>query len=127
MMPELPPRRPLEWVGSSLDDLRAFPSPVRLEMGFALHLAQIGEKADSAKPLHGFGSAGVLEIVSDYRGDTYRGVYTVWLSGVIYVLHAFQKKSKRGRETPKADIELIGRRLRLAEDHYQRNYGGMDP
>lgn len=127
MTPEMPPRRPLEWVGSSRDDLRGFPLPVRQEMGFALHLAQIGEKADSAKPLRGFGGAGVLEIVSNYDGDTFRAVYTVRLSSVVYVLHAFQKKSKRGSATPKAELDLVRRRLHAAEDHYQRNYEGKNP
>ena len=122
----MPTRKPLEWVGTSKDDLSAFPLPVRQEMGFALHLAQMGEKAARAKPLRGFGGAGVLEIVADYYGDTFRGVYTVRLPGVIYVLHAFQKKSKRGSATPTAEIDLVSRRLRAAEDHYQWNYGGMN-
>ncbi len=111
--------KPLYWVGSSLRDLRGFPSAVRRVMGQALHDAQHGEKHPGARPLKGFGGAGVLEIVEDDDGDTYRAVYTVKLAGVVYVLHAFQKKSKRGRETPKKDIDLIERRLREARVHHR--------
>lgn len=115
-------RKPLEWVGSSRADLAAFPSPVRKEMGHALQLAQTGEKAPHAKPLRGFGGAGVLEVVEHHAGDTYRAVYTVKFSEAVYVLHAFQKKSMRGRETPKHDIDLIKQRLRTAgEMHRQRH------
>jgi phage-related protein len=85
-------------------------------MGFALYEAQCGLKPTAAKPLKGFGGAGVLEVVSDYQSDTYRAVYTVRLEERVYVLHAFQKKSKKGIATPKADIELIKRRLRQAEE-----------
>lgn len=84
-------------------------------MGYALFVAQQGGKHANAKPLRGYGGAGVIEIVSDHQGDTFRTVYTVRLAGVVYVLHAFQKKSKTGRETPKTEIELIDRRLREAE------------
>ena len=111
-----PPVKPLVWVGSSLKDRREFPDEVKDEMGFALYEAQYGHKPAAAKPLKGFGGAGVLEIVSDYQSDTYRTVYTVRLEERIYVLHAFQKKSKKGIATPKADIELIKRRLRQAEE-----------
>ncbi|HET6977507.1 MAG TPA: type II toxin-antitoxin system RelE/ParE family toxin [Pyrinomonadaceae bacterium] len=99
-------------------DLKAFPAEVKEVMGYALYQAQLGLKASSAKPLHGFGSASILEIFEDYQTDTYRAVYTVKFSGVIYVLHAFQKKSKKGGVTPKADMELIKRRLRAAQEHY---------
>jgi len=109
-----PEAKPLKWIGSSKDDLIEFPDFVRKEMGHALYLAQIGMKAPKAKPLRGFGGAGVLEIVGDHDGDTYRAVYTVKFHGIIFVLHAFQKKSKRGIQTPKADIELIKRRLKSA-------------
>ena len=85
-------------------------------MGFALYEAQCGLKPTAAKPLKGFGGAGVLEVVSDYQSDTYRAVYTVRLEDRVYVLHAFQKKSKKGIATPKAEIELIKRRLRQAEE-----------
>jgi phage-related protein len=86
-------------------------------MGYALYVAQLGDKHRDAKPLRGVGGAGVLEIVSDHQGDTFRCVYTVRIAGSVYVLHAFQKKSKSGRETPKAEIDLIKRRLRDAENH----------
>ena len=86
-------------------------------MGYALYVAQLGDKHRDAKPLRGFGGAGVLEIVSDHQGDTFRCVYTVRIGTSVYVLHAFQKKSKSGRETPKTEIDLIRRRLRDAENH----------
>ena len=108
--------KPLVWVGSSLRDLRDFPDDVKDEMGFALYEAQCGLKPTAAKPLRGFGGAGVLEIVSDYQSDTFRAVYTVRLGERVYVLHAFQKKSKKGIATPKSDLELIKRRLRQAEE-----------
>ena len=111
-----PPVKPLVWVGSSLKNLREFPDDVKDEMGFALYEAQCGLKPAAAKPLKGFGGAGVLEIVSDYQSDTYRAVYTVRLEERLYVLHAFQKKSKKGIATPKAEVELIKRRLRQAVD-----------
>ena len=112
--------KPVRWIGSSRDDLRAFPEPVRLRVGAALWEAQIGSKAGWAKPLKGFGGAGVLEVVDDHDGDTYRAVYTVRFAGVVYVLHAFQKKSKHGIATPKHEIALIEQRLeRAREDHEQ--------
>ena len=86
---------------------------------YALHLAQIGAKHEDAKPLKGFGGAGVLEIVSDHVGDTYRAVYTVKFATAIYVLHAFQKKSKTGSKTPVTDLELIARRLKVAQADYK--------
>lgn len=88
-------------------------------MGYALYQAQLGFKASSAKPLRGFGDAGVLEILEDHHTDTYRAVYTVRFSELIYVLHAFQKKSKRDIATPRRHIDLIRRRLRTAEEHYR--------
>lgn len=87
--------------------------------GFALHLAQIGQKHVDAKPLRGFGGASVLEVVEDHAGDTFRGVYTVQFKGAVYVLHAFQKKSKTGIKATKRDIELIRDRLKRAEEHYE--------
>lgn len=91
-------------------------------MGFALYQAQIGRMHGSAKPLKGFGGAGVVEIVEDHQGDTYRAVYTVKFNSAIYVLHAFQKKSKKGIKTPQDDIELVKRRLKAAEaDHKSRS------
>jgi phage-related protein len=103
--------KPVYWVGSSMDDLRSLPEEVQSDIGHALYLAQRGGKHPHAKPLKGFGGASVLEVVEDYDGDTYRAVYTVKLSNAIYVLHVFQKKSKRGIATPQADIDLIKRRL----------------
>jgi phage-related protein len=97
-------QKPLEWVRSSRDDLKGLPEDVQDEVGYALYLAQIGEKHPNAKPLKGFKGAGVLEVVDNYDGDTYRAVYTVRFAGVIYVLHAFQKKSKKGIATPPADM-----------------------
>ncbi|NJL60557.1 MAG: addiction module toxin RelE [Methylacidiphilales bacterium] len=114
--------KPVEWVGSSLDDLEEFPEEVQQVMGYALYLAQCGDKHDSAKPLKGFKGAGVLEIVEDFDSDTYRAVYTVKLADIVYVLHAFQKKSKHGISTPKQDIELIEARLKRAKEHYAQNY-----
>jgi phage-related protein len=107
--------KPLVWIGSSLKDLREFPETVKAEMGFALYEAQCGLKPLDAKPLKGFGGASVMEIVSDYRSDTYRAVYTVRLNDRLYVLHAFQKKSKKGVATSQMDIELIKSRLTQAE------------
>src|SRR5437764_14729025 len=93
-------------------------------MGYVLYQAQPGLKAPSAKALRGFGSAGVLEIVGDHQTDTCRAVYTVKFSDLVYVLHAFQKKSKKGIATPKPDIDLIKRRLRVAEKDYKMRQAG---
>lgn len=112
--------KPIHWVASSREDLRAFPDEARRDVGFALSFAQRGEKHPSAKPLKGFTCAGVLEIVEYHRGDTYRAVYTVRFAEVIYVLHAFKKKSKSGIKTPQHEIELIERRLKVAADDYQQ-------
>lgn len=103
--------RELVWVGSSLEDLRRFPEQVKDMMGYALHLAQVGEKHPDAKPLRGFGGAGVLEIVERHQTDAFRAVYTVELATAVYVLHAFQKRSKSGAGTPPRDADLIRRRL----------------
>lgn len=111
--------KPLIWMGSSRKDLTAMPRAVQREFGFALHLAQTGGRHPAAKALRGFGSAGVLEVVENFSTDTYRAVYTVRFADVVHVLHCFKKKSTRGIEKPKPDIELIRRRLedakRLAE------------
>jgi phage-related protein len=109
------PERPLIWVGSTRRDLRGFPRQVRRDFGKALHAAQQGESDPGAKPLKGFGGRSVLEIIADHDGDTWRAVYTVRFQEAIYVLHAFQKKSKRGIATPKKEIDLIHRRLAEAE------------
>jgi phage-related protein len=111
--------KPVRWVGSSKEDLSGFPEDVRRRVGVALWEAQIGRKAAYAKPLKGFGDAGVLEIVEDYAGDSFRAVYTVRFARTVYVLHAFQKKSKRGIATPKAELDLIERRLRRAREDYE--------
>ena len=114
-MTDEPPLKPVSWVGASLKHLREFPAPVQDNIGYALYVAQRGGKHQDAKVLRGFGGAGVLEVITDYRGDTFRAVYTLKYAGVVFVLHAFQKKSKSGRETPRRDIELIRQRLREAE------------
>lgn len=108
----------LEWVGTSRKDMQAFPLPVRRIFGYALYVAQLGEKPPDAKPLKGFGGAGVLEVVEDHRGNTYRAVYTVRFADTIYVLHVFQKKSKHGIETPKKELDLIKERLKQAANLY---------
>lgn len=118
----MPSQKPLDWMGSSREDLGRFPKQVRSVMGYALYLAQTGGKHPDAKPLRGFGGAGVLEVVDDFDSDTYRAVYTVQFERAVYVLHAFQKKSKRGSETPKSHIDLVKLRLKQAEaDHRNRS------
>jgi len=118
MQPE--PPKPLTWVGSSKRDYIRFPDQVQDDMGYALFVAQMGERPRNAKPLKGFKGAGVLEIVENYDGDTFRAVYTVRFAQRLYVLHAFQKKSKRGIETPKREIRLVEQRLRAAEEDYRQ-------
>jgi phage-related protein len=110
---------PLEFVGSSRDDLSGFPNDVKRSVGLALRTAQKGGKHPDAKPLKGFKGAGVLEIISDFDGNTFRAVYTVRFRNVIYVLHAFQKKSRKGIKTPQNEIEKIKSRLKVAETLYQ--------
>ena len=105
----------LEWIGSSHKDLMALPMEVRRFFGFALSLAQVGDKHDAAKALNGFGGAGVLEVVEDDARGTYRVVYTVKFAEAVFVLHCFQKKSMRGLATPKVDMDLIHARLTVAE------------
>ena len=107
--------KPLVWVGSSKRDLKAFPRAVQRDLGQALEIAQFGRTPAHAKPLKGFKGAGVLELVEDHDGDTYRAVYTVRLADRVYVLHAFQKKSKKGIKTPKHVSDLVRTRLREAE------------
>lgn len=120
-MSSSPSDKPLFWVGSSLKDLRDLPEEVKDEVGFALYQVQRGLTPRSAKALRGFGGASVLEIVEDFRTDTYRAVYTIQFADAVYVLHVFQKKSKRGTETPQSEIELIKSRLRLAKEHYEES------
>src|SRR5213080_1664155 len=112
------PVKPVFWVASSRKDIRRFPKAVRATFGQALYDAQTGGKHPDAKPLKGFGGAGVLEVVEDENGSTFRAVYTVKFAGVVYVLHAFQKKSKSGIKTPSEEIEKIKSRLREAENDY---------
>jgi phage-related protein len=116
---EAPHIKSLIWISSSRKDLSSFPEDVKDVMGYALYQAQLGLKARSAKPLHGFGGAGILEIVEDYQSDSYRAVYAVKFADLVYVLHAFQKRSKRGVATPKPDIDLIKKRLSMAEEDYK--------
>jgi phage-related protein len=104
------------WLGDTLAIVRAFPKDVQHDIGYALYVAQIGDKHPDAKPLRGFGGAAVLEIVERFDGDTYRAIYTVRFKSAVYVLHAFQKKSKRAISTPKQDIDLVRARLNRAED-----------
>ena len=118
----VPGEKSLFWVGSSKEDLLAFPEAVQDEIGTAVSVAQFGGKHPSAKPWKGQG-LGIFEVVEDHRGDTYRAVYSVRFEGVIYVLHAFQKKSPSGIRTSKRDIELIARRLKEARLDFEVRYG----
>ncbi len=115
--------KPVVWIGTTKADLSAFPEEVKDAIGFALYMAQQGGKHLDAKPLRGFGGAGILEIAANHAGDTYRVVYTVRLAGRIYALHAFQKKSKAGIKTPKSEIDLIKARLKRAEEEHARWLG----
>jgi phage-related protein len=114
--------KPLDWVGSSKKDFLGFPEPVKDEMGNALGLAQFGGKHPSAKPWKGQGP-GVLELIDDHDRSTYRAVYTVCFREVVYVLHAFQKKSPRGIRTAQVDVDLVERRLKIAQQDYEVRYG----
>ena len=113
----VPGEKPLFWIGSAKSDLLEFP-----EVGVALSVAQFGGKHPKAKPWKGEGP-GVLEIVEDHRGDTYRAVYTVKFEIAAYVLHAFQKKSPKGIKTAQTDVELVSRRLKIASEDYEARYG----
>jgi len=112
--------KPVVWVGSSREDLREFPRTVRQRVGTALQVAQDGDKHPDAKPLRGYHGAGVLEIVEDFDGDTYRAVYTVHFTEAIYVLHCFQKKSTRENATARRDLDLIEARLRRAREFHEQ-------
>jgi phage-related protein len=112
--------KPLFWMGSSRKDLRRFPAEVQDEMGYALRDAQFGGRRLNAEVMKGFGGAGVVEVVQDFDGDTYRAAYTVRFEDAVYVLHAFQKKSRRGVATPQRDIKLNRSRLRDAEAHHRQ-------
>jgi phage-related protein len=126
---ERPPLKPCVFIGSSRKDLKRFPVKVRKRMGFALNKVQEGDEPLNAKALKGFGGRSVLELVDDFDSDTYRAVYTVRFAGMVYVLHAFQKKSTKGIATPKHKIELIKSRLLDAEQHYRTRIekGGRQP
>ena len=118
----VPGEKPLHWMGSALKENVQFPSAVQRSIGFALSAAQFGGKHLSAKPWRGEGP-GVMEIVKDYDGDTYRAIYTVRFERAVYVLHAFQKKSPRGIETRQSDVALVRARLRMAQQDYEERYG----
>ena len=107
--------KPLEWIGSSHKDLMALPVEVRRLFGFALSLAQAGDRHDATRILKGFGGAGLLEVVESDVGGTYRAVYTVKFSEAVFVLHCFQKKSKRGIATPKEEMDIVHARLKVAD------------
>lgn len=118
----VPGERPLNWVGSSKSDLLTFPEHVVAEIGNALGVAQFGGLHSSAKPWKGQGP-GVFEVVENFDGDAYRAVYTVRFKEIIYVLHAFQKKSHTGRKTTLPDVRLVEQRLRMAKADYEASYG----
>lgn len=109
------------WVGGSYKDFREFPDDVQDTMGFVLFQAQTGKWHGDMKPLKGFGGTGVVEIVENHHGDTFRTVYTVRFEEAVYILHAFQKKSKSGVKTPAQDVEMIRRRLKAAEEHHRQH------
>ncbi|MDR1708911.1 MAG: type II toxin-antitoxin system RelE/ParE family toxin [Candidatus Accumulibacter sp.] len=106
--------KPLKWIASSYKDLMALPAEARRGFGYALSLAQAGDRHDAAKALKGFGDAGVLEVVEDDAGGTYRAVYTVKFDVAVFVLHCFQKKSAHGIGTPKKDMDIVRARLKVA-------------
>ena len=112
-------RKPIKWIGSAKRDLDAMPEDVKDVFGHAIDLAQAGGRHQDAKAMTGFGSAGVLEVVEDFRGDTFRAVYTLKFAGWVYVVHCFQKKSKSGIKTPKEDLALINARLKAAKQDYE--------
>ena len=114
-----PSPKPVIWLGDTLATLRTCPQEVQDEVGYGLYLAQIGQKYRDAKPLKGLGP-GVLEVIADHRGDTYRAVYTVRFAERVYVLHVFQKKSKKGIATPQSEIELVRQRLKRAAELDQK-------
>lgn len=113
------PRTPLYWIASSLKDLKAMPVPVQKTFGTTLRDVQHGDTPKEAKALSGFDGGSVLELVEDHDRSTYRAVYTVRFAGAVYVLHVFQKKSRKGIKTPKEDVDLIKLRLKRAREHYE--------
>jgi len=119
--PNVADEKPLFWIGSALKQVKRFPAVVQRSIGFALSAAQYGGKHPSAKHWKGEGP-GVLEVVKDYDGETYRAIYTVRFARAVYVLHTFQKKSPKGIETRQSDIQLVRERLRLAQHDYEERY-----
>jgi phage-related protein len=115
-----PQQKEAMWLGSSKATLRDFPRPVRRKLGHDLWEAQLGHFPHGAKPLHDFGGASVVEVLADHDGSAFRAVYTVRFADIIYVLHVFQKKSKKGIKTPVNIIELIRKRLKIAEKHHEK-------
>jgi phage-related protein len=118
----IPGEKPFYWIGSSLKDITGFPPDAQRSVGFALSAAQCGGKHVAAKPWKGEGP-GVLEVVKDYDGDTYRAIYTVRFARGVYVLRVFQKKSPRGINTSRSDVALVRERLKLAQRDYEERYG----
>jgi phage-related protein len=121
-MPSGDVRKPVHFVASSLKDLQALPAVVRGSFGRLLLDTQYGETPYGAKPLKGFGGAGVLELIENYDTNTYRAIYTVRLAGAVYVLHVFQKKSRKGIATPKSDLDLVRLRYEMARQHHVSHY-----
>ena len=113
----------LIWLGSSLRNLKAFPKSVRERFGYALYIAECGDKHKKSKPLKGFQGGSVLEIFDNYKKGAYRSVYTVKFKKYVYVLHCFEKKSKKGIATPKPDMDMIKARLKIALKDYQHRKG----
>ncbi|MFI4987953.1 MAG: type II toxin-antitoxin system RelE/ParE family toxin [Alphaproteobacteria bacterium] len=122
-MSDKPTRRPLFWEGSAKKDFKRFPTAVQKDMGVALFVVQLGGTPRSANPWSGLGS-GVYELIERYRGDTYRAVYAVGFSDRVFVLHAFQKKSKAGVKTPREDVRLIEHRLKAVMERYRSDDTG---
>jgi phage-related protein len=122
----VPGEKPVHWMGSALKEVRRFPAEVQRTVGFALGAAQFGGKHPSTKPWKGDGP-GVLEVVKDFDGDTFRAIYTVRFARAVYVLHAFQKKSPRGIKTRQSDVDLVRERLKMAEQDYRERYVEANP
>ena len=114
--------KPIDWMGSSREDLKSFPDEVQQALGFDLYQVQLGAMPASAKPLTG-NVRGVYELKESHEGNAYRAVYIAKLKDKIYVLHCFQKKSPSGARTARTDIDLVHHRLAAAARHYEENYG----
>ena len=120
-----PREKPLHWIASAKKDLLEFPADVIQDMGYGLGFVQRGRTPDGAKMMRGFGS-GVWELAEDNDGNTYRAVYCVRFAKAVYVLHCFQKKSKKGIATPRPDLDVIRQRLSAAQGDYLRRYTEED-